>query len=154
MGWHTAFGAAPSACSLGLINYSFMSRTLSHIGSPADNSSGEFQETGLLAVGRLPCSPCLRAAFILQNEDVAKWCVYVAGALILGIFVYLIRSSQRSERAGLIAALVLTVQTIFFFIFYAQMATSLNLFAQRNVNLSSMSSAFTLLTGFRSNTRT
>jgi proton-dependent oligopeptide transporter, POT family len=28
------------------------------------------------------------------------------------------------------------VQTIFFFIFYAQMATSLNLFAQRNVNLS------------------
>jgi proton-dependent oligopeptide transporter, POT family len=76
------------------------------------------------------------SAFILQNQGVAKLCVYAAGIVILGIFVHLIRSSQPSERAGLIAALVLTVQTIFFFIFYAQMATSLNLFAQRNVNLS------------------
>ncbi|MCW8809309.1 MAG: oligopeptide:H+ symporter, partial [Rhodanobacter sp.] len=45
-----------------------------------------------------------------------------------------ISSSERSERAGLIAALVLTVQTVFFFIFYQQMSTSLNLFALRNVN--------------------
>ena len=36
----------------------------------------------------------------------------------------------------MIAALILTFQVIFFFIFYAQMATSLNLFAQHNVNLS------------------
>ena len=57
-------------------------------------------------------------------------------SLILGVFAHLIRSSEPSERAGLIAALVLTVQTIFFFIFYSQMATSLNLFAQHNVDLS------------------
>src|SRR5574340_864892 len=50
--------------------------------------------------------------------------------------VHLIRSSHRDERAGLTAALVLTVQTIFFFIFYQQMSTSLNLFAQRNVDWS------------------
>jgi POT family proton-dependent oligopeptide transporter len=76
------------------------------------------------------------SAFILQSETVAKWCVYGAGIVILGIFLHLIRHTRPSERAGLTAALVLTVQTIFFFIFYAQMATSLNLFAQRNVNLS------------------
>jgi POT family proton-dependent oligopeptide transporter len=35
----------------------------------------------------------------------------------------------------LIAALLLVAQTIFFFIFYQQMSTSLNLFAQRNVDL-------------------
>jgi len=56
--------------------------------------------------------------------------------VILGIFVHLIRSSEPGERAGLVAALVLTIQTIFFFIFYQQMSTSLNLFAQRNVDLS------------------
>jgi len=61
--------------------------------------------------------------------------VYTAGAVVLGIFLYLIRSSRRHERAGLIAALVLVIQTIFFFIFYQQMSTSLNLFAQHNVNL-------------------
>ncbi len=56
-------------------------------------------------------------------------------SVILGIFVNLIRMSHRDERAGLIAALVLVVQTIFFFIFYQQMSTSLNLFAQSNVDL-------------------
>ena len=35
----------------------------------------------------------------------------------------------------MIAALLLVVQTIFFFIFYQQMSTSLNLFAQNNVDL-------------------
>jgi proton-dependent oligopeptide transporter, POT family len=54
---------------------------------------------------------------------------------VLGIFINLIRISHRDERAGLIAALVLVVETVFFFIFYQQMSTSLNLFAQNNVNL-------------------
>jgi POT family proton-dependent oligopeptide transporter len=62
--------------------------------------------------------------------------VYAAGIVVLGIFFYLISNSQRNERAGLIAALVLTIQTVFFFIFYQQMSTSLNLFALRNVNWS------------------
>jgi POT family proton-dependent oligopeptide transporter len=62
-------------------------------------------------------------------------CVYGAGVVILGIFVHLIRSSRPEERAGLLAALVLVAQTIFFFIFYQQMSTSLNLFAQKNVDL-------------------
>ena len=53
---------------------------------------------------------------------------------MLGIFGYLIAKSQRDEKAGLIAALVLTIQTIFFFIFYQQMSTSLSLFALRNVD--------------------
>jgi POT family proton-dependent oligopeptide transporter len=77
----------------------------------------------------------LISALILQSETVARICVYAAGVAILGIFVHLIRGSRRDERAGLTAALVLVVETIFFFIFYQQMSTSLNLFAQRNVNL-------------------
>jgi POT family proton-dependent oligopeptide transporter len=54
---------------------------------------------------------------------------------VLGIFIHLIRTSQASERSGLVAALVLTLQTVFFFIFYQQMSTSLSLFALRNVDL-------------------
>jgi POT family proton-dependent oligopeptide transporter len=65
---------------------------------------------------------------------VARAFVYTAGAAVLGIFIYLIKNSETSERAGLIAALVLTVQTVFFFVFYQQMSTSLALFALRNVD--------------------
>jgi POT family proton-dependent oligopeptide transporter len=65
---------------------------------------------------------------------VARAFVYVAGLAVIGIFAYLIGTSQRNERAGLIAALVLTVQTVFYFIFYQQMSTSLALFALRNVD--------------------
>ncbi|WP_109124554.1 oligopeptide:H+ symporter [Dyella sp. C11] len=134
MGWHTAFGACAVGLVLGLLNYSFMSRTLAHIGSPADEQPVKFGRVLSLVGASLVM--VVVAAFILQSLLAAKICVYLAGLVILYIFGHLIRNAEKSERAGLIAALVLTVQTIFFFIFYAQMATSLNLFAQKNVNLS------------------
>jgi len=134
MGWHTAFGACAVGLALGLANYSLMHRTLAHIGSPADEQ--RLQMSRVLALFGASLVLVFVSAFILQSLLAAKICVYLAGIVILGIFVHLIRNAEKSERAGLIAALVLTVQTIFFFIFYAQMATSLNLFAQKNVNLS------------------
>jgi POT family proton-dependent oligopeptide transporter len=70
----------------------------------------------------------------LGNQDAARYFVYLAGAVVLGIFIHLIRISKPSERAGLVAALVLTLQTVLFFIFYQQMSTSLALFALRNVD--------------------
>jgi POT family proton-dependent oligopeptide transporter len=132
-GWHTAFGVCSIGLMFGIINYVMMRRALAHIGSPADDARVIPKRLiGVLAGG---AGMVLVAAFILQSETVARVCVYTAGAVILGIFVNLIRKSHRDERAGLIAALVLVVQTIFFFIFYQQMSTSLNLFAQKNVDL-------------------
>src|SRR5262249_16344978 len=64
----------------------------------------------------------------------ARLFVYLAAVAVLGIFGYLISTGVRAERAGLIAALILTVQTMFYFIFYQQMSTSLSLFALRNVD--------------------
>jgi proton-dependent oligopeptide transporter, POT family len=132
-GWHTAFGVCSIGLLLGLLNYLIMRRTLAHIGSPTDAVPPKFMRlvgTVLGAAGMIVVS-----VLILQSEEVARVCVYAAGIVILGIFGHLIRISHRDERAGLIAALVLVIQSIFFFIFYGQMATSLNLFAQNNVNL-------------------
>jgi POT family proton-dependent oligopeptide transporter len=134
LGWHTAFGVCSIGLLLGLGNYLFMRRALAHVGSPADEQPIDMRRA--LPVFGAAFLVVFVAAFILQSQAVAKVCVYAAGVVILGVFAHLIRSSKPSERAGLIAALVLTVQTIFFFIFYSQMATSLNLFAQRNVDLS------------------
>ncbi|MGN6090975.1 MAG: peptide MFS transporter, partial [Luteibacter jiangsuensis] len=134
LGWHTAFGVCSIGLILGLINYYFMRRTLAHIGSEPDYQPAKAKNIlGVIAGG---IAIIAVSAYILQNQGVAQLCVYAAGVVILGIFVHLIRSSEPGERAGLIAALVLTIQTIFFFIFYQQMSTSLNLFAQRNVDLS------------------
>ena len=132
-GWHTAFGVCSIGLIIGMVNYFLMSRALAHIGSPADDAPVNRRRLVLVLAGGI--GMVLISAFILQSQAVARVCVYAAGAVILGIFVHLIRTSHRDERAGLIAALVLVVQTIFFFIFYQQMSTSLNLFAQKNVDL-------------------
>jgi len=132
-GWHAAFGACAVGLLLGLCNYLLMRRALAHIGSPADELPMNPRRLGAVLGGAV--GMVLVAVLILQNQTVARVCVYAAGVLIFGIFIKLIHGSHRDERAGLIAALVLVVQTIFFFIFYQQMSTSLNLFAQHNVNL-------------------
>ncbi|MGC1460425.1 MAG: oligopeptide:H+ symporter, partial [Steroidobacteraceae bacterium] len=134
LGWHTAFGVCSIGLVIGMINYGLMSRAMAGLGSPPD--AAPVKPARLAAVLGGALLVIIAAVLILQSETVARICVYVASAIILGIFVKLIASSRRDERAGLIAAFVLVVQTVFFFIFYQQMSTSLNLFAQRNVNLS------------------
>ncbi|HTW38878.1 MAG TPA: oligopeptide:H+ symporter [Steroidobacteraceae bacterium] len=132
-GWHMAFGVCSIGLAFGLANYSLMRGALARIGSPPDTRRAEPRRVTAVAAGAV--AMVLVAALILQSETVARVCVYTAGVVILGIFLYLIHGSHREERAGMIAALVLVFQTIFFFIFYEQMPTSLNLFAQHNVNL-------------------
>jgi proton-dependent oligopeptide transporter, POT family len=132
-GWHTAFGVCSIGLVIGMINYALMSRFMAGLGSPPD--AAPVKPLRLAAVLGGAALIVIAAVLILQSETVARVCVYLAGVVILGIFVKLIASSRRDERAGLIAAFVLVVQTVFFFIFYQQMSTSLNLFAQRNVNL-------------------
>jgi proton-dependent oligopeptide transporter, POT family len=132
-GWHTAFGVCSIGLLIGLSNYALMSRALAHIGSPPDDLPAKPRRLAAVLAGSI--GMVLVSVLILQSETIARICVYTAGAVILGIFLYLIRTSHRDERAGLIAALVLVVQSIFFFIFYQQMSTSLNLFAQKNVDL-------------------
>jgi len=132
LGWHAAFGVSAIGLAIGLINYALMHKAMQHIGSEPDERPLHVGHLLLvLGVGAL-CA--VGSAVVLQYENVARIFVYTASLVLLGIFIHLIRKSHRSERAGLIAALVLTVQTIFFFIFYQQMSTSLALFALRNVD--------------------
>lgn len=132
LGWHAAFGASCVGLLIGLTNYLAMRHTLKHIGSEPDHQPIHYGK--LLGVLGIALAGVFVAAFILNNETVARLFIYAAGAAVLGIFIYLISNSRHGERAGLIAALVLTVETVFFFIFYQQMPTSLNLFALRNVD--------------------
>jgi POT family proton-dependent oligopeptide transporter len=133
LGWHVAYGVCSVGLVIGIFTLLMMRATIRHVGSlpderPVDKSKlAMVLGGGVLAVGL--------SAVILQYQGLARMFVYLAGFVVLGIFVHLIRKSEPSERAGLSAALVLTLQTVLFFIFYQQMSTSLSLFALRNVDL-------------------
>lgn len=133
-GWHAAFAVCCLGLLVGIGNYLVMRHTLAHIGSEPDHHPVKLHKLG--AVLGLGVVALFVAALILNDELVARIFVYLAAVVVLGIFVYLIRNSRHGERPGLIAALILTIQTVFFFIFYQQMSTSLNLFALRNVDWS------------------
>ncbi|VXB85666.1 peptide MFS transporter [Massilia sp. 9I] len=133
LGWHVAFAACSVGLTIGLLTVGVLRKTIGHIGSPPD--AEPLRMNRLLAVLAGGVLAVAASAVILEYRELARAFVYVAGLVVLGIFFHLIRTSQPSERAGLIAALVLTLQTVFFFIFYQQMSTSLSLFALRNVDL-------------------
>lgn len=131
-GWHAAFAVCFIGLLVGMANYMVMRFTLDAYGSEPDKHPVDKKK--LMMVLGASVLIVLMSTIILESEMIARLFVYTAGVVVLGIFAHLIRSSEPSERAGLIAALILTVQTVFFFIFYQQMSTSLALFALRNVN--------------------
>jgi POT family proton-dependent oligopeptide transporter len=132
LGWHVAFAVCAIGLVLGLINYWLMRRYMDHIGSEPDEQPMNWGKLGAVLAGSVVA--VFASAYILEHQGIARAFVYLAGVVVIGIFGYLISTGKRNERAGLVAALVLTVQTVFYFIFYQQMSTSLALFALRNVD--------------------
>ncbi|WLI91395.1 oligopeptide:H+ symporter [Massilia sp. R2A-15] len=133
LGWHTAFAFCSVGLVVGILSGLMMRATIGHIGSPPDTRPLNVGKLLMVLAGGAVA--VVASVVILEYQSIARAFVYIAGFVVLGIFVHLIRKSEVSERAGLIAALVLTLQTVFFFIFYQQMSTSLSLFALRNVDL-------------------
>jgi len=144
LGWHAAFAVCCFGLLVGLTNYFAMRHTLDHIGSEPDNEPFSIKKLSAVLAGGV--AVIFLSAFILNYELVARLFVYAAAFAVLGIFGYLITKSRQEERAGLIVALVLTFETVLFFIFYQQMSTSMNLFALRNVDWNQYLFGFHLFT--------
>ncbi len=130
-GWHDAFMLCWIGLALGLLNYFFMRRHLSHVGSEPDFRPIHWYKAGCVAIGAI--TAVILMAYVIQHTVVATVLVAVAGVIVLGIFAYMIARGEKTERNGVIVCLVLTLETIAFFVFYQQMSTSLTLFALRNV---------------------
>jgi POT family proton-dependent oligopeptide transporter len=131
-GWNVAFAVCFASVIIGLIGYLIMARSLSGIGSIADAKRVHGSHLAMVSVGGLLTA--FIVAFVIQDKTVAQACVYLGGLTTLSIFVYMIVNGSRSERAGLIVALVLVIEALLFFIFYQQVGTSLTLFALRHVD--------------------
>lgn len=131
-GWHAAFAICCAGLLLGLINYLVMLRSIAGVGSPPDEQPIRWDRLALVLIGAI--ASVAAVAFVIQHRDIAVTCVYIAGIVILAIFAYMIKTGAKHERAGLLTALILVLETLLFFIFYQQMSTSLTLFALRNVD--------------------
>ncbi|VXB85163.1 Dipeptide and tripeptide permease A [Burkholderia sp. 8Y] len=131
-GWHAAFAVCCGGMVLGIVNFALMRRTLAHVGSAPDDQPIRWGRFLAVVAGGIALAAA--TVFILQHQAVARACVWAAALGILAIFGYMLVRCDRSERAGLLAALILTLQVILFFVFYQQMSTSLTLFALRNVD--------------------
>ncbi|PMS19759.1 MFS transporter [Trinickia dabaoshanensis] len=131
-GWRAAFAVCCAGMILGVLNFLLRYRSLSHVGSGPDSKPIVWPRLAAVAAGAVALGAA--ATFVLGNKTLAVTCVDIAGVIILALFGYMIAKCDRSERAGLVAALVLSAQSILFFIFYQQQMTSLTLFALRNVD--------------------
>ena len=132
-GWHAAFAASVAGLLLGLANYLMMRHLLAGIGSAPD--ARPMRPARLAAVIAVGLGAVVLVGIVLQHPDLARNCVWLAGAIVAAIWVWTYRTGAASERPGLLLMYLLTLEVMLFFIFYQQMATSLTLFALRNVNL-------------------
>ncbi|HEY2590152.1 MAG TPA: oligopeptide:H+ symporter, partial [Steroidobacteraceae bacterium] len=132
-GWHWAFLACAVGLVVGIAQLLLRGRLLAHIGTRPDFEPLRIARLAAVVAGILVLAALI--AIIVQNLAVARAIVWAAGLGLLALFAVLIARGDRSERAGLIAMLILTGETMLFFVFYQQISTSLTLFALHNVNL-------------------
>lgn len=130
-GWHAAFLVCAIGMMLGVAQFLLQRRLLSRLGSAPDFEP--LRVARLLAVIAGTLVLAILVALIIQSVSVARAIVWLSGISVLVMFGVLMARGQRSERAGLAAMLLLTLQAMLFFVFYEQSATSLTLFALHNV---------------------
>ncbi len=132
-GWHVAFAMCCAGLLVGLANYALMHRRVAHIGSVPDARPLRLDRLAAVLGGVV--AAIAGVSFILRHADVARDCIWLAATIVIGVWIWTYRGSARSERAGLLMMYMLIMEVMLFFIFYQQMATSLTLFALRNVRL-------------------
>src|SRR5690242_9859810 len=109
-GWHAGFTVCCAGLLLGLVNYVLMIRTLKGIGSVPDEQPVRWDRLAIVLAIGFAC--VFVVAFVVQHQEVSDWSMWIAGLVVLGIFGYMIANGSSNERAGLLAALVLMVETL------------------------------------------
>ncbi|EKE77501.1 peptide MFS transporter [Gallaecimonas xiamenensis] len=132
-GWHWAFLICALGLVFGVAQFKVQSRYLAHVGSAPDFKPMDKRKLLGVLGGSLVVAVLI--GLVVQSTQVAEWVVNLASVGLALFFLVLVVRATSAERAGLIAMVILTLQTILFFIFYQQMSTSLTLFAKNNVEL-------------------
>jgi POT family proton-dependent oligopeptide transporter len=140
IGWWAGFGAAGIGMALGFVVFVW--------GKPMLEGKGEPPEPAKLAEKVGPVSrewwvylltaPALFVIYLLvQSNALVGWVLNIASIIVIAFFVREIATRCTKEEGGrLILALILIAASVVFWTLFEQAGTSLNLFAERNTDLS------------------
>jgi len=141
VGWWAGFGAAALGMALGWLVFVLGKPLLECKGEPSDpvalskprvgplNTEWTIYLSAVIGIGAI--------YFIVQSFAVVSW-LLLAGVVVMALYLgwYMETRCTRQERERLMLAIVLILGSVVFWALYEQGGTSLNQFADRNVDLS------------------
>src|SRR6185437_8356389 len=140
IGWWAGFGAAGVGMAFGWVVFVLGKPLLDGKGEPPDPAAlarpvaGPLNTEWLIYLGGFA-----GVAVVWALVQSFTWVSYVLGAGSVATLAYLLwymaAKASKQERDRLILAIVLVLASVVFWALYEQGGSSLNLFAERNVNL-------------------
>lgn len=135
----TSFGFAIGCCSVGmvisLISFLILHKHFVENDNEVGKSGSSFNKFILMIiVAVLAVISAYFLGLLLRDPKLARILLFSVGGITLIIFFTVRSFLTQSEQQGMLVAFVLLMQSIFFWIMYMQMSTSLTLFAVHNVN--------------------
>jgi len=140
--WHYGFGLAGIFMVVGLFTFLAGQKSLGNIGLAPINAAGRKPTKGAfiaILAGSLLIIPLFLFLFNnyhLMGMIMPTLCIMATLALLVLAFM-----QEEEARKKMLAAIILVIFSTLFWAFYEQGGGSLNLFAERNVNMLGMSSA-------------
>ena len=133
---HTSYATGIGLCGVGmfiaLISYFLLFKHFkavdNEVGSRGDNKF--FVMLGIAVVGVVLS---YGLGLLLRDPAMSKVILFSVAAIVFVIFFLVLSRQSSMAKKGMWIALILLIQSVFFWIMYMQMATSLTLFAVHNV---------------------
>lgn len=139
-GWHAGFSLAAIGMLFGLIV--FLTALKKNIfPKMANNVNFEKLNQKIFSIIKLnhlililAILSVFAAMVLVTSPKIASILLTIFGLLVLLFILYQIAKSSKEERAGIILILILSFISMFFWSFFEQAGSSMNLFTDRNVN--------------------
>jgi POT family proton-dependent oligopeptide transporter len=137
--WHLGFGVAGVLMLIGLAVFQYWQKILGDKGLAPDEAKISKPIFAFFNVKTLIYSSAILLipiyVFLIKQNDIFDKIIWpIAGAALIYL-LYLAHSHGKSKGLKLLAAIILIMSSIVFWAFYEQGGGSLNLYADRNVNM-------------------
>lgn len=134
----TSYGFGIGLCGVGmaiaLLSYFILRKHFvandNEVGKTGSNFNKIILMTGVAVIG---IASAYFLGLLLRNPHLARVILFTVGGATLVLFFVVRAKLTTAEQRGMLIAFILLMQSVFFWIMYMQMSTSLTLFAVHNV---------------------
>jgi len=129
--WQLGFYVCTFGLLLCILTYLMMKSSVHHTGSKPDLQPLAIKKLITCIIGII--GAILICTWLLKHVLITQCILYIVGTTVLALYVLELLKLTGIKRLKMIVALILIIESVLFFVLYAQMPTSLNFFALRNV---------------------